>query len=120
MNITNNLFKKCKGEGTSAPPASHAPAVNADELRILLNAWQVISQRVGANPTSVRALQTPEGGRIVVVGDTHGQLKDVLWIFSNFGEPSAENVYLFNGDVVGRNNVPICASPRRVLRRCLQ
>lgn len=41
-------------------------------------------------------------GRTVVLGDTHGQLKDVLWIFFEHGEPSCDNVYLFNGDVVDR------------------
>lgn len=38
----------------------------------------------------------------IIAGDTHGQLQDVLWIFSEYGEPSASNVYLFNGDVADR------------------
>ena len=41
----------------------------------------------------------PEGSRMVIVGDTHGQLQDVLWIFEEYGFPSASNIYLFNGDV---------------------
>ena len=37
-------------------------------------------------------------------GDTHGQFKDVLNIFSDGigGYPSKGNVYLFNGDLVDR------------------
>ncbi|XP_026191543.1 serine/threonine-protein phosphatase with EF-hands 1 [Cyclospora cayetanensis] len=49
------------------------------------------------------------GARLVLVGDTHGQLNDVLWILYKFGPPSATNVYLFNGDIAdrGRSSVEI-------------
>lgn len=67
--------------------------------------------------------------KLRVCGDTHGQLQDVLWIFDEHGEPSAQNAYLFNGDIAdrGRHAVEIyllvlayqlaeprsiCASPR--------
>ena len=40
--------------------------------------------------------------KLRVCGDTHGQLADVLWIFDEHGEPSADNAYLFNGDVADR------------------
>lgn len=76
--------------------------------------------------------EPPEGTRMLIVGDTHGQLADVLWLFAecmshrqwtytcNFlcvllatavdlfaipsadGLPSRTNVYLFNGDVADR------------------
>ena len=39
-------------------------------------------------PKAVNRVALPEdGGRIVVVGDTHGQLKDLLWIFTTEGSP---------------------------------
>lgn len=43
-------------------------------------------------------------GHLNVCGDTHGQFKDVLNIFSDGvgGYPSAGNVYVFNGDLVDR------------------
>eukprot|EP00928_Gymnodinium_smaydae_P042489 TRINITY_DN28603_c0_g1_i2.p1 TRINITY_DN28603_c0_g1~~TRINITY_DN28603_c0_g1_i2.p1 ORF type:complete len:388 (+),score=47.00 TRINITY_DN28603_c0_g1_i2:66-1229(+) len=47
-------------------------------------------------------LSVPDGGRLLVVGDTHGQLADVLWMFFKYGLPSASNQYLFNGDIVDR------------------
>ncbi|CAE6915719.1 ppt1 [Symbiodinium natans] len=40
--------------------------------------------------------------RLVVVGDTHGQLQDVLHILEENGPPSEEVAYLFNGDIVDR------------------
>ena len=40
-----------------------------------------------------------ESGRVVVVGDTHGQLNDFLWILRAHGLPAQDNVYLVNGDV---------------------
>lgn len=48
-------------------------------------------------------MPTPESGStLIVVGDTHGQLSDVLYIFSVHGPPSPSNVYLFNGDIADR------------------
>ena len=41
-------------------------------------------------------------GRQVVVGDTHGQLQDVLTILMAHGVPSEKNRYLFNGDIADR------------------
>mmetsp|Transcript_162875 Transcript_162875/g.522218 ORF Transcript_162875/g.522218 Transcript_162875/m.522218 type:complete len:1036 (+) Transcript_162875:101-3208(+) len=55
----------------------------------------------GGAPNVMR-LMVPPRGRLVIVGDTHGQLEDVLWLFFKYGPPSAENQYLFNGDIVDR------------------
>jgi serine/threonine-protein phosphatase 5 len=44
----------------------------------------------------------PEGSRINVCGDTHGQYYDLLNIFELRGYPSEENPFLFNGDFVDR------------------
>ena len=39
-----------------------------------------------------------------VLGDTHGQLNDVLWIFHEHGPPSSTRTYLFNGDIADRGD----------------
>ena len=43
-------------------------------------------------------------GTLYVVGDTHGQLQDVINIFETFGYPSSSTPYLFNGDYVDRGS----------------
>ncbi|KAL1514965.1 hypothetical protein AB1Y20_004041 [Prymnesium parvum] len=57
----------------------------------------------GQRAQTVLDLPEPaEGTKLVIVGDTHGQLQDVLWIFTEYGPPSEKNIYLFNGDVADR------------------
>jgi serine/threonine-protein phosphatase 5 len=43
-------------------------------------------------------------GTFRIVGDTHGQYQDLVNIFAQFGWPSSENPYLFNGDFVDRGS----------------
>jgi len=52
--------------------------------------------------SSLSKRSPPENGRMVIVGDTHGQLEDVLWIFFKYDKPSVTNTYFFNGDMADR------------------
>jgi protein phosphatase len=54
------------------------------------------------HPEPVARVSTPPNGKVVVVGDVHGQLADVLLLFKVHGPPSAGNVYVFNGDIADR------------------
>jgi len=56
------------------------------------------------HPKPVVHINTPNPGRLVLVGDTHGQLADVLHIFHQLDLPTAQNRYLFNGDVADRGH----------------
>jgi serine/threonine-protein phosphatase 5 len=46
----------------------------------------------------------PPGGKVTVVGDTHGQYWDVMNIYAMNGLPSKDNPYIFNGDLVDRGS----------------
>jgi len=73
-----------------------SPAAVAKHLNLVFSFWAPL-------PTeTIRRLVLPAGSRLIIVGDTHGQLEDVLWMFFKYGPPSATNQYLFNGDIVDR------------------
>ncbi|KAG2794668.1 hypothetical protein PC110_g20977 [Phytophthora cactorum] len=50
----------------------------------------------------MNSVDIPPGGKMVVVGDLHGQLEDLLTIMEKNGVPSSKTWYLFNGDFVDR------------------
>ena len=65
--------------------------------------------------TSVFDMEVPShtDGKLVICGDTHGQLADFLWVLKQNGEPSPTNAYLLNGDIAdrGENAVEILVRP---------
>lgn len=58
-----------------------------------------LSPAVGARISNGRVIQ---GCKVVVVGDLHGQIADLLHILNESGMPSESNYYVFNGDFVDR------------------
>lgn len=58
--------------------------------------------------STVLRVSVPDNGRLIVVGDTHGQFIDLLTIFNKYGLPSSTNVYVFNGDYVDRGPQGMC------------
>lgn len=54
--------------------------------------------------STIHDVNVPVGGKIVIVGDIHGQFESTLGIFEDFGYPRPDCVYLFNGDVVDRGD----------------
>lgn len=63
---------------------------------------KVWSEKHGRYTSLLQNVEVPFGGQTVVVGDTHGQLEDVLTIFLAHGTPSSRNRYIFNGDIADR------------------
>ncbi|EER07540.1 protein phosphatase-5, putative, partial [Perkinsus marinus ATCC 50983] len=68
-------------------------------VRLLDKMYELLEMEA---PTALISVTVPADGRLVVVGDTHGQLEDVLWMLFKHGVPNKNNVYLFNGDIADR------------------
>ena len=60
-----------------------------------------------ARAANIMDLPIPADGRIIVVGDLHGQLADLLTILRLNGQPSPSNAFVFNGDFVDRGEAGV-------------
>jgi hypothetical protein len=70
---------------------------------VLIAACKLFEEQAAASGSLIQ-LAAPEtrAERLLVCGDTHGQLQDVLVIFEEHGLPAPGNAYLFNGDIADR------------------
>eukprot|EP00927_Polykrikos_kofoidii_P077361 TRINITY_DN74305_c0_g1_i1.p1 TRINITY_DN74305_c0_g1~~TRINITY_DN74305_c0_g1_i1.p1 ORF type:complete len:866 (-),score=83.70 TRINITY_DN74305_c0_g1_i1:88-2349(-) len=66
-------------------------------LRIVLQFTAHLDDSVGP----LVRLEAPRG-KLIVVGDLHGHLNDLLHLLDEHGEPNSVTQYLFNGDFVDR------------------
>lgn len=80
------------------PPSSLARVFPRATHDALFDACGAILE---SEPTLLK-LEPGPGVRVVVVGDTHGQLHDALKLIQLAGEPSPTNWFVFNGDFVDR------------------
>ncbi|WVZ92221.1 hypothetical protein U9M48_038304 [Paspalum notatum var. saurae] len=80
-------------------PADQLPTVLPPALvqRLVLAAAAILHRE----PNLVRVDPRP-GQAVVVVGDVHGQLHDVIFLLRDAGFPSEDRVFVFNGDYVDR------------------
>jgi hypothetical protein len=115
----------------------HASRLPPAELPAWLPA-AVLDRIIGAGVDALSAeetlveVQPPPGASVTVVGDTHGQLHDVLRLFDVAGTPSADALFILNGDFVDRcaeaarerdpralaRAAACCAAPVAPLRGC--
>ncbi|KZV73299.1 Metallo-dependent phosphatase [Peniophora sp. CONT] len=68
--------------------------------------WEIVlgAYETFASEPSLVDVPVPEGTTIDVIGDVHGQLYDVLHLFSLTGTPSENHMLLMNGDLVDRGS----------------
>lgn len=71
-------------------------------LQLMHNIVDHATPVLAACDNVVHVPQPADGERVIVVGDLHGSLADLLHIFERFGLPSSSNKYIFNGDFVDR------------------
>ncbi|MQL70007.1 hypothetical protein Taro_002310 [Colocasia esculenta] len=84
------------------PPAEFPSVLPVPVLqRLLLSASNILHKE----PNCVR-IDVEGGGErspsVVVVGDVHGQLHDVMFLLEDAGFPSEDRLFVFNGDYVDR------------------
>ena len=66
-------------------------------MKLLRTAYRMLKQA-----DNISRIDIPEGCKMTVVGDLHGQLADLLHILDESGLPADDNRYIFNGDFVDR------------------
>lgn len=84
--------------GGKGVQSGDAPVPQKVVLQLLLWTVQALRRSQQANLNEVNL----QAGRLVVVGDTHGQLQDFCWLLRSHGSPTSENMYVINGDVADR------------------
>ncbi|CAA7026233.1 unnamed protein product [Microthlaspi erraticum] len=62
------------------------------------------SQILDKEANCVKIDCSSENSRVIVVGDLHGQLHDLLKIFDQSGRPSQNQRFVFNGNYIGRGS----------------
>ncbi|KAF8406752.1 hypothetical protein HHK36_008844 [Tetracentron sinense] len=65
---------------------------------LLLSASRILHKE----PNCIRIDDCGEDSSVVVVGDVHGQLHDVIFLLRDAGFPSENRFFVFNGDYVDR------------------
>lgn len=81
--------------------------VSAARAEGMVQAMELELQALTSPVIDVPLPQEGHDPRLIVVGDVHGQLQDVLHIFDANGPPSEEVTYLFNGDIVDRGRYAV-------------
>eukprot|EP01063_Lacrimia_lanifica_P026727 TRINITY_DN364_c0_g1_i3.p1 TRINITY_DN364_c0_g1~~TRINITY_DN364_c0_g1_i3.p1 ORF type:complete len:954 (+),score=370.79 TRINITY_DN364_c0_g1_i3:57-2864(+) len=94
------LVQFYKSNGNGVPP--QIPAQHM--LYILKHSIKYYHQKL---PSALNHIKVPEIGNLVVCGDTHGQLEDLLWIFFKHGQPGSDRIYLMNGDIADRGDLAL-------------
>ena len=108
MNLLTNLHSYCPESNTVGAPMG-ATCTVSDYTQVIASPEAMTKLVVliremldDKAPTPLIPVTVPIGGRLVVCGDTHAQLQDLMWVLFKNGVPSPSNVYVFNGDICDR------------------
>ncbi|XP_002300541.3 serine/threonine-protein phosphatase 7 isoform X2 [Populus trichocarpa] len=94
-----NLISAFDWSSKNLPP-SELPSVLPVSVfdALVLTASKILHKE----PNCVRIDDCNENSRVVVVGDVHGQLHDVMFLLQDAGFPFEDRFFVFNGDYVDR------------------
>ncbi|XP_011038099.1 PREDICTED: serine/threonine-protein phosphatase 7-like isoform X2 [Populus euphratica] len=94
-----NLISSFDWSSKNLPP-SELPSVLPVSVfdALVLTASKILHKE----PNCVRIDDCNENSRVVVVGDVHGQLHDVMFLLQDAGFPCEDRFFVFNGDYVDR------------------
>ncbi|XP_034914757.1 serine/threonine-protein phosphatase 7 isoform X2 [Populus alba] len=94
-----NLISAFDWSSKNLPP-SELPSVLPVSVfdALVLTASKILHKE----PNCVRIDDCNENSRVVVVGDVHGQLHDVMFLLQDAGFPCEDRFFVFNGDYVDR------------------
>ena len=108
MNLLTNLHSYCPETNSIGAPmgatctvSDYTQVIASPEAmtRLVVLIREMLEEKA---PTPLIPATIPPGGRLVVCGDTHAQLQDLMWVLFKNGVPSPSNVYVFNGDICDR------------------
>ena len=93
-----NLISTFDWSSKNIPP-SEFPSVLPVHVfdSLILTASKILHKE----PNCLR-IDPDDSSTVVVVGDVHGQLHDLIFLLNNAGFPSHNRFYVFNGDYVDR------------------
>lgn len=75
--------------------------------KLLYQLLQLAEKSLRSLPNSIQEVSLLPDQCVHVCGDVHGQYQDLLNIFKLKAEPSVENKYIFNGDIVDRGSASL-------------
>ncbi|CRG95746.1 serine/threonine protein phosphatase, putative [Plasmodium gallinaceum] len=70
--------------------------------KILIKTKKMLEENIKSSIIYIDMSKKYKDSKLILLGDIHGQLHDVLWLFNRFGPPSPNNIYVFNGDIADR------------------
>ncbi|KAL3838807.1 hypothetical protein ACJIZ3_023398 [Penstemon smallii] len=87
-----------------AIPPSEFPSVLPVSVfdKLVLTASKILHKEPNCVKIDEDSGLNSESSSVVVVGDVHGQLHDVLFLLGDAGYPSEDRFFVFNGDYVDR------------------
>ncbi|KAK9995087.1 hypothetical protein SO802_024790 [Lithocarpus litseifolius] len=98
LNWIENLISTLDWSSKNLPPSEFPLVLPVQALDTLILTASKILHKEPNCPT----INPDESSSVVVVGDIHGQLHDLIFLLNHAGFPSQNRFFVFNGDFVDR------------------